>query len=123
MNIAARLCVTGAMTNAICWPARAIAGLVVVAFVVGCVGSCSDHRPTDDNLCRKMSGMCRDEYAVTCFGEAEWAGLTRELGTAVVTRFRGCVATADSCEDMRVCWELLSLAELRDPSDDQRRPR
>ena len=90
------------------WPARTAAGFVIGALVVPCVGSCSDHRPTDDNLCRKMSGMCRDEYAAECFGEAEWAALTREVGTAVVTRFRGCVAAADSCDDMRDCWRLLS---------------
>jgi hypothetical protein len=81
---------------------------LVVPLLVACGSKSSE--PTDEQLCKKMSGLCSEVEQLECFSAKDWAEMQHDIGKNKVTKFRHCVAKANDCGALTGCTVELGLS-------------
>ena len=84
-------------------------GWLVVPLLVACGGSKSAD-PTDEQLCKKMSGLCDSVEHLQCFTAKDWAEMQHDIGKDKTLKFRRCVAKATDCGGLTGCAVELGLS-------------
>lgn len=83
--------------------------------LVACGGSKSSD-PTDEQLCKKMSGLCASVEHLQCFTAKDWTEMQHDIGKDKTMKFRRCVGKANDCGALTGCAVELGLS-LRDFAD------
>lgn len=79
--------------------------------------SCGGHdaaAPTDEQLCKKMSTLCKEAGKIECFTAEDWSDMARDVGKDTTTKFRRCVAKATDCGALTGCMVEVGLDIRRD---------